>query len=173
MPLNAFAVRKWQRPYPLCWWHYLVGVILAIGIATFIGVAAKGLSLVGTDPAKAVEILSIDIAFCGSFFALAWRLLTMGIYVGSFGLRYRGPIRTRIVPWSELKGVRRGPLNVGTSLTAPTGAVTIWIDRKQGDSIQTHVNNQGADYLGRRKAFDATFGAIARSVDEHLGSPRP
>jgi hypothetical protein len=140
--LGVLADREWRRPYPLSWFHALVGTFVALGLLFFGFLLASGISQAGTKPGAAATQLVIGVVFFGIWISFSWRLLTIGIYVGKTGMRYRSPFRTT--------------------------AVTIWIDLQDGESIQTWVNNKGADFLGRRAAFDSAFGEIEQSVQEHL-----
>ena len=64
----------------------------------------------------------------------AWRLNRMGVYIGETAVRHRSFAWTRTVPWSEVDGVHTQPL------TTPAGQrVEIWIDLKNGKSLQTGV----------------------------------
>jgi hypothetical protein len=147
-----------------------VAIFMIFGVVILSIAVVSGISQVRTKPGSAAALLVVAIAFGTIWFTLLWRLLTIGLYVGQIGLRYRSPIHTTVVPWSEVKGVRLAPLTGrGMDVFSISGAVTIWIDRKHGESVQTWVNNKGADFLGRRRAFQAAFDAIEQSVKEHKG----
>jgi hypothetical protein len=167
MPFRQSEDRKWKRPYPIGWFHALVGLFGVLGVVFFVALVVSGITRVGTRPGAAALELAIGLAFFGVWFTFCWRLLTVGIYVGNRGLQYRGAIKTTTIPWDDVRGVRVGPLN-RAGLYGLTGTVTIWIDRRSGESFQTWVNNNSADFLGRRKAFDSAFGDLDRSVREHL-----
>ncbi|MGO8861152.1 MAG: PH domain-containing protein [Acidimicrobiales bacterium] len=164
--------QRWRRPYPVGWFHALVGLFVALGLVFFGLLVANGISQVSAKPEAASIELVIGIAFFGIWFTFCWRLLTMGIYVGQRGLRYRSPARTTVIPWDEVKGVRLAPFKSWPDRYSLSGAVTVWIDRRNGESTQTWVNDKGADFLGRRDAFAKAFTEIERSVEQHLSTHR-
>lgn len=81
---------------------------------------------------------------------------------------YRGFVRKVVVPWSEVKTVKVSPLTLRWSPIQPAGASTIWIERHDAPAIQTWVNDKGADFLGRRRAFEKAFENIHKEVARHL-----
>lgn len=105
----------------------------------------------------------------GTVWGLVWvgflgRVALVGIYVGERGLRYRAVFRTTTVPWDSIEGVKLVPVRFG----GPVGSVpamAIYIQCVGRPSIRTWVNNKGADFLGRPKAFDRAFHAVQAEVE--------
>jgi hypothetical protein len=112
------------------------------------------------------------LLFGGAWVAGLWRLSRVGVYVGSGGLRYIGPLRTVTVPWSQVRGVRLGPLRpFGAPHFVTSYATAIWIDRSGGDPVQTMLNDKGANFLlGGRGAFQQAYEAILSEVERRQGS---
>jgi hypothetical protein len=108
------------------------------------------------------------MAFAAFWSALMWRVFRIGVYVGNGGVRVKGPIRTFTIPWAQVGGIRLAPLNAPSWLSwlplAP-GIDAIWIDRRDGPPIQTLLNNQSAEFLGRRGAFGRTVASLRSELD--------
>jgi hypothetical protein len=143
----------------------LYGFGAGIVIALVISAARGGSSHRGVD----VVDLVVAIAFVIFWMIPLNRMAFVGIYVGSSGLRYRGPVRTVNIPWANVKGVRLDAAGIGwIGETVHTRA--IWIDRTNEDPIRTVINDKGIDFLGRHSAFQNAFDKIAAAVNSGIKS---
>ena len=132
------------------------GIVIALVIS-----AARG----GTSH-RGIDVVDLMVAIA---FVIFWvipinRMAFVGIYVGSSGLRYRGPVRTVNIPWASVKGVRLGAAGIGW-IGEAVHARAIWIDRTNEDPIRTVINDKGIDFLGRPSAFQNAFDRIAAAVN--------
>lgn len=101
--------RKWRRPYRLGVGLYAVAVflvfveyqaiVIAVAFARSHGVPLPVKVLVG------LLVVTLPATICA-------RLARVGIYVGRRGLRYVGPMRTKMVVWADVAAVevKGGPM---------------------------------------------------------------
>jgi hypothetical protein len=82
-----------------------VGVVIELLVAA----ASGGTSHRGIDVVDLMVAIALVIFWIGPLNRMAF----VGIYVGSSGLRYRGPVHTVNIPWANVKGVRLGAARVG------------------------------------------------------------
>ena len=110
-------------------------------------------------------------------FALVWesflvRLFRIGIFVGEEGIQVRGLVRSVTLRWPEVRDIHLAPLKLPLLFWVPIPPrnLTIWIDRFEGPAIQTWVNNQSAEFLGRRHAFEQAFRALEQELEKRKGN---
>jgi hypothetical protein len=80
-------------------------------------------------------------------------MFSTGVYVSTRGLRVRNFTSTRTLAWSEVDRIYLDGLRFPVIGSWPTRASAIWIKPKVGSAIQTILNDQSAEFLGRRRAF--------------------
>jgi hypothetical protein len=96
-----------------------------------------------------------------------------GIFISESGIRIRAFPRSVTLQWSEIRDIRVAPLKPPWWLfwiPIPPQNRGIWIDPFDGPPIQTWVNNQGADFLGRRRAFEQAVRALRQELDRRKGN---
>lgn len=145
------------------------GLVLPGGIgllALFVG----GISDLPSKPATGASEIVVALVFGTLYLGFCWRVIRLGIYVGDQGLCYRGFVRRTVVPWNDVRGVKLAPLDTrlrAFAVVATPPGMAIWIDRVNGPPIQTWVNDRSLDFIGRSRAFQHAFNAIADEVARH------
>jgi hypothetical protein len=162
---------KWRRPYSGGPFQLLAGSFLVFGMVFFIWVAV--LIFASSDPIgrKALALVGL-VSFATVSVAFAWRVYRAGVLVSDEGLRVRGFVRTITVQWADVRAVRLAPLKLPGWVfwvQVPPGNQAIWIDRGDGPALQTAVNNQSAQFLGRRGEFERVFHTLQWELDERKG----
>jgi len=162
---------RWRRPYSAGPFHVLAGGLIAFGLAFFVLV----LVLLALAPGAAGE--KIAMATVITAFVLVWdsflvRLFRIGIFVGEEGMQVRGLVRTVKLRWPEVRDIHLAPLKLPLLFWVPIPPqnLTIWIDRLDGPPIQTWVNNQSAEFFGRRRAFEHAFRALEQELRRRKGN---
>jgi hypothetical protein len=90
-------------------------------------------------------------------------MFSTGVYVSTRGLRVRNFTSTRTLAWSEVDRIYLDGLRFPVIGSWPTRASAIWIKPKVGSAIQAIVNDQSAEFLGRRRAFHNAYEQLVRA----------
>jgi hypothetical protein len=83
----------------------------------------------------------------------SWQVLRMGVYVGPAGIRIRGLLGTRTVPWRDVAGIvvaRRSARLLGIEL-----GMNVLIEHRAGGPVSTPLWAEGIDFHRRRPEFHA------------------
>jgi hypothetical protein len=131
---------------------------------------ARTRAALGPKLGMAIAIVAFVIVW-ESF--LVW-LFRLGIFVGEEGIRVRRFARTVTLGWPEVRDIRLAPLKppswmVWIPTIGPENR-SIWIDRFDGPPIQTGVNNQSAEFLGRRPAFEQAVRVLRQELEKWRGN---
>jgi hypothetical protein len=163
---------KWRRLYSGGPFHLLVGCLIAFGVAFFTWTMLfldRERGALGPKGGMAIAIVAFVIVW-ESF--LVW-LFRLGIFVGEEGIRVRRFARTVTLGWPEVRDIRLAPLKPPSWMfwiPIPLENQTIWIDRFDGPPIQTDVNNQSAEFLGRRRAFEQAVRVLRQELEKRRGN---
>ena len=158
-------MRRWHRPYRRGWFVYYGAAIGAMGLAIL------GAALAATVSDGRWGFLVVVLGFGPAWLAIIGRTLSFGIYIGQRGIRYRGIRKSVVIGWDDVRGVRLGPLKLDWAPFPAALARTIIIDRHDGAPLQTWVTDKGADFLGRKRAFDRAFASLRDEVERHKADP--
>ncbi|KUN01735.1 hypothetical protein AQI95_30590 [Streptomyces yokosukanensis] len=155
---------RWRRPYRPGPWRVGVAALVLL-LAAFVLFAAVLIALTDSVSA-AVTVLVLALLVV----AAALRLLRMGVWVSSRGLRHVGLLMTRTAPWAGVLSVRtvQQPVRwLGLPRTVQGQALTIVRrDRPTGDTpplLTTHT----LDFLGRPAAFDRAADTVEAWAAEY------
>ncbi|GHH31583.1 hypothetical protein [Streptomyces lanatus] len=155
---------RWRRPYRPGPWR--VGMAaLGLLLASFVLFAAVIIALTGTVNAAAV-VFGIALAIIVG----ALRLLRIGVWVSSRGLRRVGFLVTRTVPWDEVVAVRtvQQPVRwLGLPRTVQGQALLLVRRGREANDAPTLMTTHNADFLARVAAFDRAADAVEAWAAEH------
>jgi hypothetical protein len=157
---------RWRRPYRPGLFTVFAGPFVAFGIG-FLGLATWQIlssarpAMLDPPPALAGVWL-----FMGAWLAFAWRMLSTGVYISTRGLRIRNFTSTKTLDWREVDRIYLDDLRVPVFGTWPTRARAIWIKPKDGSAIQTFLNDQSAEFFGRRRTFQYVYEQLVRAHHE-------
>jgi len=155
---------RWTRPYSRGWFSVILGFLYVVGALIGAGllISASGGTDRGLNPGGLIATILFLMIWLGGL----TRVAMLGIYVGSSGLRYRGPIRTITIRWADVKEVRLESCNIRW-IGSAVRAKYIWIARNNAEPISTMLNDKGVDFLGRHAAFERAFEDISAAVQSH------
>lgn len=162
---------KWRRPYSGGPFRFLLGCFIAFGFAFFtwaLLILARTPEAVGQGLPMAVVIVTFAIVWESS---LVW-LFRLGIFISEEGIRVRRFPRSVTLDWPEVRDIRLAPLKLPSWLfwiPIPPQNRTIWIDRIEGPPIQTGVNNESAEFLGRSRAFERAVRVLREELETRKG----
>ena len=152
---------SWVRPYTPGNGRWLVIAWEAVALALLGWTSVDQFGLTG----RGIRVLACAIA--ALWVIGAWRILRMGAYVSTDGLRIRGLLRSRTMQWREVENVR---LHKATHRLGPweiESGMTVLIERRDGTTVNTELWAQGVDFHSRPKVFRAVYHELR---DRHLTS---
>jgi hypothetical protein len=144
---------RWRRPYRLGPFTILIGAFIAFGLGFLALLTLQILSSGPPGTSDQLAPLAGVWLFMGTFLAFAWRMFSAGVYVSTRGIRIRNITSTKTLAWSEIAFIYLDDLKIPILGNWPTSPRAIWIMPNDGPPIQTVLNDQSAEYLGRRPAF--------------------
>ncbi|AOR31767.1 hypothetical protein BFF78_12535 [Streptomyces fodineus] len=163
-PLPYDDRERWRRPYRPGPWRVGAAALVLL-LASFVLFAAMAIVL--TD-----SVSSAGAVFAGALVVIAGalRLLRMGVWVSSRGLRHVGFLVTRTAPWARVISVRtvQQPVRwLGLPRTVQGQALAlVRKDRPTADApplLTTHT----LDFLGRPAAFDRAADTVEAWAAEY------
>ena len=141
----------WTRPYSTGngRWLVIAWEAIALGLLGWTSVDTFDLNWHG------VRIMASVLAVV--WVLGSWRILQMGAYVSTKGLRIRGLLRAREMEWDKIAHVR---LHKATHRLGPweiESGLTVLIERSDGGTVDTELWAQGVDFHSRPKLFRAVY----------------
>ncbi|MFJ8110689.1 hypothetical protein [Streptomyces sp. NPDC096132] len=147
----------WRRPYRPGPWRVATAA-LALLLASYVLLAAVVIALTASA-SEAGVILGISLLVI----AAALRLLRMGVWVSSRGLRQVRFLLTRTVPWDRVAAVRtvQQPVRwLGLPRTLQGQALVVVRRDRATEEAAVLMTTHGADFLGRAEGFDRAADAV-------------
>ncbi|MDT0321028.1 hypothetical protein [Streptomyces millisiae] len=140
---------QWRRPYRLGPWR--VGIAaFALLIAAYMLISALIIAVAGT---LAGATATVAIAALTILFSL--RLLRMGVWVSSRGLRRVGLLTTRTLRWRDVARISTVQQPVRwLGLPRSVQGQAVQIELRQGEPLAPLLTDHSVDFLGRRDLFE-------------------
>jgi len=148
---------RWRRPYRPGPWRVGAAALWLL-LASYVLFAAVIIALTGTLPGAAV-VFGIALAIIVG----ALRLLRMGVWVSSRGLRQVKFLVTRTVPWEQIAAVRtvQQPVRwLGLPRTVQGQALLLERRGRSADDVPMLMTTHNADFLARVAAFERATDSI-------------
>ncbi|MFJ4370466.1 PH domain-containing protein [Streptomyces chartreusis] len=148
---------RWRRPYRPGPWRVGAAALWLL-LASYVLFAAVIIALTGTLPGAAV-VFGIALAIIAG----ALRLLRMGVWVSSRGLRQVKFLVTRTVPWEQVAAVRtvQQPVRwLGLPRTVQGQALMLVRRGRSADDVPMLMTTHNADFLARVAAFERATDSI-------------
>jgi Bacterial PH domain len=119
-------------------------------------------------------IAVLVLALFVTWVLFARRILRMGVYVSDHGIRVVRLVGSHTVRWSEVERiiVRDTRHTIGRLKVA--GGMSVQIDPREGDPVETTLWAEGIDFAFRRHAFHAAYRELRKHLTayrERLASP--
>ncbi|KUL72919.1 MULTISPECIES: hypothetical protein [unclassified Streptomyces] len=149
---------RWRRPYRPGPWRVGAAALWLL-LASYVLFAAVVIALTGTMTAAAT-VFGMALVIIGG----ALRLLRIGVWVSSQGLRHVRFLTTRTVPWQQVATVRtvQQPVRwLGLPRTVQ-GQALLLVRQGRGaaDDMPVLMTTHSADFLARLAAFDRATDAV-------------
>ncbi|MCZ4604604.1 PH domain-containing protein [Streptomyces sp. Lzd4kr] len=148
---------RWRRPYRPGPWRVGAAALWLL-LASYVLFAAVIIALTGTLPGAAA-VFGIALAIIVG----ALRLLRMGVWVSSRGLRQVKFLVTRTVPWEQVVAVRtvQQPVRwLGLPRTVQGQALLLVRRGRSADDVPMLMTTHNADFLARVAAFERATDSI-------------
>ncbi|GGX51512.1 PH domain-containing protein [Streptomyces chartreusis] len=148
---------RWRRPYRPGPWRVGAAALWLL-LASYVLFAAVIIALTGTLPGAAA-VFGIALAIIAG----ALRLLRMGVWVSSRGLRQVKFLVTRTVPWEQVAAVRtvQQPVRwLGLPRTVQGQALMLVRRGRSADDVPMLMTTHNADFLARVAAFERATDSI-------------
>lgn len=148
---------RWRRPYRPGPWRVGAAALWLL-LASYVLFAAVIIALTGTLPGAAV-VFGIALAIIVG----ALRLLRMGVWVSSRGLRQVKFLVTRTMPWEQIAAVRtvQQPVRwLGLPRTVQGQALLLERRGRSADDVPMLMTTHNADFLARVAAFERATDSI-------------
>ncbi|MEU2427662.1 hypothetical protein ABZ619_42930 [Streptomyces sp. NPDC007851] len=158
---------RWRRPYRPGPWR-VGGSALWLLLASFVLFAAVALALTGSL-SSAVVVLGIALLII----AAALRILRMGVWVSSRGVRRVSLLYTWTVPWKRVASVRTAQQPVrwlGLPRTVQGQALMLVRKDRPADDTALLLTTHGLDFVGRASAFDRAADVVEAWAAEYRRS---
>jgi hypothetical protein len=157
---------RWRRPYRPGPWRVGVAAVLLL-LASFVLFAAVLIALTGSL-SEAATVFGLSLLVIAG----ALRLLRMGVWVSSHGLRQVGLLVTRTVPWGQVGAVRtvQQPVRwLGLPRTVQGQALVLVRRNRGAEAAVPLLTTHDADFLARHEAFDRAADAVEAWAAENAG----
>ncbi|MEU8754377.1 hypothetical protein [Streptomyces chartreusis] len=148
---------RWRRPYRPGPWRVGAAALWLL-LASYVLFAAVIIALTGTLPGAGV-VFGIALAIIAG----ALRLLRLGVWVSSRGLRQVKFLVTRTVPWEQVAAVRtvQQPVRwLGLPRTVQGQALLLVRRGRPTDDVPMLMTTHNADFLARVAAFERATDSI-------------
>ncbi|MFD5846714.1 hypothetical protein [Streptomyces chartreusis] len=148
---------RWRRPYRPGPWRVGAAALWLL-LASYVLFAAVIIALTGTLPGAGV-VFGIALAIIAG----ALRLLRLGVWVSSRGLRQVKFLVTRTVPWEQVAAVRtvQQPVRwLGLPRTVQGQALLLVRRGRSADDVPMLMTTHNADFLARVAAFERATDSI-------------
>ncbi|MFE2282525.1 hypothetical protein ACFXAE_35915 [Streptomyces sp. NPDC059454] len=156
---------NWRRPYRPGPWRVGASALLLL-LASFVLFAAVIIAATAT-PASAGAVFAIALAVVAG----ALRLLRMGVWVSSRGLRHVAFVATRTTSWEQVVSVRtvQQPVRwLGLPRTVQGQALVLARRGRSAESPAPLLTSHNADFLGRDQlAFDRAADTVEAWAAEY------
>ncbi|WP_062206123.1 hypothetical protein [Streptomyces sp. NBRC 109706] len=161
-PLPHGQQDYWRRPYRPGPWR-VGGAAIALLLAAYVLISAVIIAVAGTPRGA---LATAVIALLGIVFAL--RLLRIGIWVSSRGVRRVGMFTTRTLRWREVTAVRTVQQPVKwLGLPRSVQGQAVEVERRRGGPLRTLLTDHNADFLTRPEAFERAADVLEAWADEY------
>ncbi|MEU6736901.1 PH domain-containing protein [Streptomyces physcomitrii] len=155
---------RWRRPYRPGPWRVGLAASLLL-LSAFVLLSAVIIAFAGSP---------VEMLVCGALavviIAAALRMLRMGTWVGSRGLRHVGMFRTRTVSWAHVVSVRtrQQPVRwLGLPRTVQGQALVLERLTQGSEPRRALLTTHDADFLARPTAFERAADRIEAWAQEH------
>lgn len=167
-PLPYEDRSRWRRPYRPGPWRVAEAALLLL-LTSYVLISAVIIAMAGQLSGAAVFA-----GLAALLTATSLRLLRMGVWVSSHGLRQVGLLYTVTLPWAGVAAVRTAQQPVrwlGLPRTVQGQALVV-VRARGGAPLRAQITTHSADFLGRTEAFERAADVIEGWAAESRGAVR-
>ncbi|MEE1931051.1 hypothetical protein V1J52_23205 [Streptomyces sp. TRM 70351] len=161
-PLPYADRGRWRRPYRPGPWR-VGGAAVLLLLSAYLLISAVVITLVGTL-AGAGACLVGAVVLLGA----ALRVLRVGVWVSSHGVRQVHLLRTVTVAWPRVTAVRTAQQPVRwLGLPRTVQGQALVIERGHGTALRTLLSDRSADFLGKPEAFERAADVLEAWAEDY------
>lgn len=152
----------WRRPYRPGPWRVATAAVTLL-IAGYLLMSATIVAMAGAPTGARVTAVAAALAI-----AFALRVLRMGIWVSSRGLRRVGLLTTHSLRWREVSRVSTVQQPVKwLGLPRSVQGQALHVEPRRGEPWRVLLTDHNADFLARPEAFDRAADVLEAWAAEH------
>lgn len=153
---------RWRRPYRPGSWRVARSALLLL-LAAFLLMTAVISTFAGNLPAAGAALVMGAVAI-----GCALRMLRVGIWVSSAGLRQVNLLWTTTLPWSRVAAVRTAQQPVRwLGLPRSVQGQAVLVCRRNGDPLRVLLSDHSADFIARPEAFDRAADVLEKWFEDY------
>nr|WP_238420734.1 hypothetical protein [Streptomyces taklimakanensis] len=161
-PLPYEERERWRRPYRPGPWRVAVAA-LSLLIASYLLMSTLIIAMAGTLAEAGVCLVASVLVI-----AYALRLLRMGVWVSSHGIRQVSLFRTATSAWRNVTAVRTAQQPVRwLGMPRTVQGQALLVEPRGGESPRTVLTDHNADFLARPEAFDRAADVVEAWAAEY------
>jgi PH (Pleckstrin Homology) domain-containing protein len=152
---------RWIRPYAAGRGRWLV-IAWELGGLAFVGWTTIRLFDLGPRPAALLAGALAVLWLVGS-----WRIIRIGVYLNEHGVRVRGLVGSRTLPWTQIESFSLDQVIHRLGQFELPAETTVRIRCRDGRLVKTPLWAQGIDFHSRPGAFRDAYHALR---ERHLAA---
>lgn len=155
-------LERWRRPYRPGPWRVATAALTLL-LAAYLLLSAMIIAMAGPLFGATATVIAGGLAI-----GFALRLLRMGLWVSSRGVRQVALLTTRTLRWREVSRVSTVQQPVKwLGLPRTVQGQALLIERRRSEPLRTVLTDHNSDFLGRPEAFDAAADLMETWAAEH------
>lgn len=164
VPLPYEDRGRWRRPYRPGSWRVARSALLLL-LAAYLLISAVVIAVAGTLSGAA-----LCVVLGAAVIVWSLRMLRVGIWVSSHGLRQVGLFWTTTLSWSQVAAVRTVQQPVRwLGLPRSVQGQAVQVHRRSGEPLRALLTDHSADFLAKPEAFDRAADVLEAWAEEYRG----
>lgn len=164
VPLPYEDRGRWRRPYRPGSWRVARSALLLL-LAAYLLISAVVIALAGT-----LAGAGVCVAMGSGVIIWALRMLRVGIWVSSHGLRQVGLFWTTTLRWSQVAAVHtvQQPVRWLGLPRSVQGQVLV-VHRRDSEPLRALLTDHSADFLAKPEAFERAADVLEAWAEDYRG----
>lgn len=166
VPLPYEDRGRWRRPYRPGSWRVARSALLLL-LAAYLLISALVIAVAGT-----LSAAGLCLTLGTTVIACALRMLRMGIWVSSHGLRQVHLLWTTKLSWSQVAAVRTAQQPVRwLGLPRTVQGQALLVHRRRNEPLRPLLTDHNADFLGKPESFERAADVLEAWAEDYRSRP--